>query len=464
MKKFLKVGLLVLVLLSTASMLFAGGGNQASGTTTVRLGIYPNPTMEGDIAQHQRWMTTYHSRFPNYRIEPAHYEYAIDTFMPLAQSGRLPTLFDSWFTEPPKLISGNFVRDITAEVRALGWDTKMNPAMLNLVSQNGRIYGVPRDAYALGMHVNVALFREAGLVDRNGIPLYPRTWAELVDVAKQIKERTGKAGLVLLAKDNAGGWHFSNIAWNFGATFMVQQGNRWVATINTPEVREALQYVMDLKWVHDVLTADPTNEDWGTGFRAIGTGEAAMYIGAADAVDQPTFNNGLPVGDLAIVPIPAGPRGHQYSLMGGTVYMFAQNATSEQVTAGLRYLEIMGRAPEVNETVIAGLRADAQRRSNDGIPVIRDVPAWTYEPYLRAQQEARDAFSNVDQRLFADYFSIISQGTNLRPEEPQLAQDLYAELTKCLQEVLTNRNANPAALLAEAQTNFQRLLDQQVNR
>jgi ABC-type glycerol-3-phosphate transport system substrate-binding protein len=339
----------------------------------------------------------------------------------------------------------------------------MNESIKNLLSKDGKIYGVPRDGYALGLMLNVDLFRKAGLVDRNGLPQYPKTWADLVTVAKTIKEKTGSAGLCLLAKDNAGGWHFTNIAWGFGAVFEVQQGGKWVAQLNSPQAVEALQYVKDLRWTHNVLTPDPTNEDWGTGFRAIGTGAAAMYIGAADAVSQPTYVNGLPVGDLALVPVPAGPKG-QYSLMGGTPFVFAANATSAEVVAALRYLEIMGKVPEVNPTVIAGLRADAQQRKADGVPVIADFPAWTDPAYRKAKQDALDAFKNVDERLYADYFDVITKGTNLKPEEPMLAQDLYAELTKCLQAVVTDRNANPKALLDAAQANFQKLLDQQVNR
>jgi ABC-type glycerol-3-phosphate transport system substrate-binding protein len=311
--------------------------------------------------------------------------------------------------------------------------------------------------------LNVDLFRKAGLVDRNGVPQYPKSWTELITVAKPIKDKTGAAGLCLLAKDNAGGWHFTNIAWGFGAVFMTQQGNKWVANLNSPQALAALQYVKDLKWEHNILTADPTNEDWGTGFRAIGTGAAAMYIAAADAVNQPTQVNGLPIGDLALLPVPAGPAG-QYSLMGGTPYMFAANATAAEVTAAMQYLEIMGRVPEVNATVIAGLEAGAAQLRADGVPVIADFPAWTDPAYERAKQAARDKYANVDPRLFADYFAMITRGTNLKPEEPMLAQDLYSELTKCLQEVITNRNANPTALLNADQTNFQRLLDQQANR
>ena len=61
-----------------------------------------------------------------------------------------------------------------------------------------------------------------------------------------------------------------------------------------------MEYVYDLKWKYDVLTADPTAEDWASGFQQLGTGAAAMYIAANDAVAQPTQVNGLPTDKLAM--------------------------------------------------------------------------------------------------------------------------------------------------------------------
>ena len=456
---------LALALTGMAGLVFAGGGGARSGggQTTVKLGIWPEDTLPGEIAMHQELVKEYSRQYPNVTIQPAQYRYAVDTFVPMAEAGQAPTVFETWFTEPQKLISGGFVKDITAEVSALGWDSKMNGSIKNLLSKDGRLYGIPRDAYALGLMLNVELFREAGLTDRNGIPQYPKTWDELAQIAQTIKQKTGSAGLCLLAKDNAGGWHFTNIAWGFGAVFETQRGGKWIAQINSPEVIAALQYVKDLKWRYDVLTDDPTNEDWTTGFQAIGTGKAAMYIAAQDAVNQPTMANGLPVGDLALVPVPAGPKG-QYSLMGGTPYMFAANASSAEITAALRYLELMGRAPVVTETAIAGLRADAQMRKNEGIPVIPSFPAWTDPAYLKAQQDVVTEFQNVDNRLYSDYYAMVSKAANLKSEEPILAQDLYGELTKALQAVLTDRNADVPALLETAQRNFQRMLDAEINK
>jgi ABC-type glycerol-3-phosphate transport system substrate-binding protein len=456
----------ILMLICALTLCFTGcgkGGGGSSSKTTVKLGLWPEDGNATAVEQHQQYIRLYNQRWPDVTIQPAPYFYAVDTIVSLAESRQLPTIFEAWFTEPPKLISNGWVKDITNEIRTLGWDSKMNPGVRDLLSKDGRMYGIPRDAYALGLMLNMDLFRKAGLVESNGIAKYPKTWAELVEVGKTIKQRTGAAGLCLLAKDNAGGWHFSNICWDFGAVLEVQQGSRWVAQLNSPQAVAALQYVKDLKWVHDILTPDPTNEDWGSGFRAIGTGSAAMYIAGGDVWGQPTFINGLPKDDLSQVPLPAGPGG-QYFLMGGTIYMFANNATAEEVTAAMHYLEIMGRAPEANPASLEGMRVGTRQAFNDGIPVVRDFPTWTDPAYLKAQQDVRDEYNNVDQRLFDDYFTALTRSGAVKPEEPILAQDLYAELTKCLQAVLTDRNANPQALLNAAQANFQTLLDQEINR
>jgi len=459
-----KICLCALILFCVTAVCFATGEQQnTSGKAVVKLGIWPEDTIPAEITMHREFVKKFNAKYPNIVIQPAHYSYATDTFVPLAEAGRVPTIFETWFTEPQKLITGGFVKDITLEVKSLGWDSKMNARLRELLSKDGKIYGIPRDAYALGLMLNVDLFRKAGLVDRNGIPQYPKDWAELAKTAQIIKQKTGSAGLCLLAKDNSGGWHFTNIAWGFGAVFQVQRGGKWTAQINSPEVLAAMQYVRSLKWDYNVLTADPTNEDWATGFRAIGTGAAAMYIAAQDAVNQPTMVNGLPVKDLALVPVPAGPKG-QYALMGGTPYMFAANATPAEVAGALRYLEIMGRVPVVNEETIVGLQADAKMRRDNGVPVIDSFPSWTDNAYILAQQNANRMYKNVDDRLYKDYFAMLSDPAKLKTEEPMLAQDMYAELTKVLQAVLTDRNANIQALLDTAQRNFQRMLDTQVNR
>lgn len=426
----------------------------------LKLGIWPEDTLTDDIAMHKEFVKTFNEKHPNVEVVPAYYKYSVDTFVPKAESGNLPTIFESWYTEPQKLIAGGFVADITDILQERGWLDTLNPSIRELLSKDGRIYGIPRDGYALGLMLNVELFEEAGLVDENGYPIYPKTWEELAETAKKIKDATGMAGFCLLAKDNAGGWHFSNIAWAFGATFTVDNGDgTFTANVDSAEAIAAMQYIKDLRWKYDVLTPDPINEDWGTGFANLGVGTAAMYIGANDAVNQPTQVNGLPVDKLAMCALPAGPNGAQYSLSGGTPYMFSKDATVEEINAALDYLEIMGKAPVATEEAVAGMKADAQNRVANGVPVIPRFPCWIDQNVLDAESQIIKEYGNVDTKMFESYFNATKQSGNLRMEELGSAQDLYAELTKVLQAVVTDKDADVAALMQKADANYQSILD-----
>lgn len=429
-------------------------------TVSITLGIWPEDTLTDDIAVHQGYVATMASLHPNVECVPAYYKYATDTFMPMVEAGNCPTIFESWFTEPTKLINAEAIADITDELAARGWLDAMNPSIKQLLSDaNGRVYGIPRDGYALGLMLNVELFEEAGLVDKDGYPLYPKTWDELAQTAAIIKEKTGVAGLCLLAQDGAGGWHFSNIAWAFGATLCIDNGDgTYTSNLDSKEAIAAMEYVKSLKWEYDVLTADPTSENWGTGFTQLGTGNAAMYIAANDAVAQPTQVNGLAVDKLAICAIPAGPGG-QYSLYGGTPYFFAKNATSEQINAALDYLEVMGKAPVATDAAVAGMKADAENKVANGVPVIKRFPCWVAQDVLDAEAAIVEEYGNVDLKMYESYFTATATEGNLRLEEPGLTQDMYSELTKVLQAVVTDKNADVAQLLKTANENYQGILD-----
>lgn len=457
MKKKL-VGLLGAAL--AASML-AGMTVGASDNITVTLGIWPEDTLTDEIAMHEGFLEKMAELRPDVTYEPAYYKYSTDTFMPMVEAGTVPTVFESWFTEPQKLIRQGAVADVTDFLEERGWLDAMNPSIRDLLSdENGRIYGLPRDGYALGVMCNRALFEEAELVDENGLPIFPATWDELLETATKIHDATGSAGLCLLAKDNAGGWHFSNIAWAYGATLVTEnEDGTYTANLASDEAIAAMEYVKELVDA-GVLTADPTSEDWGTGFTQLATGGAAMYIAANDAVNQPTAGNGMALEDLAMCAIPAGPGG-QYSLSGGTPYMFSKDATADEINAALDYLEVMGKTPIVTDDVLAGLEADAKMRNESGIPVIQKFPCWINEEFLEAEAKSIEEYANVDAALYQSYFDAVSSD-GLRTEEPGQTQDMYAELTKVLQAVITDPDADIPALMQTANDNYQSILDNPV--
>lgn len=428
----------------------------------ITLGIWPNTSLADDVTLFESYSARFKETHPNVTVVPASYTYATDTFIPMCEAGNCPTIFDTWFTEPKKIIAQGYAKDITDILERKGWLDQMTPAVRELLSDgNGRVYGVPRNGYALGLMLNVDLFKEAGLVDADGYPLYPTSWEDLAQKAKTIKDATGAAGLCLLAADKGGGWHFSNIAWSFGASFTQYDAatNKYTATVDSQEAINAMQYVKDLKWKYDVLTDDPLSEDWAGGFEAIATDTAAMYIAANDAINQPTQVFGMNIDNLAMCGLPAGPAG-QVTLVGGTPYMFNANATDEQVEACLDYLEVMGNCPFINDITLQGLKATYENNIANGVPVIKGFQCWSGEEYLHAIDELVDRYKNVDSKKYDNYTDVTTNG-NLSGEEVGDAQQLYQQLNNVIQEVLTNENADIPTLMKTADENYQQALDEE---
>lgn len=426
---------------------------------SITLGIWPEDTETEAIATHtDYYVPAFNEMHPNVEAVPAYYKYAPDTYVAMATAGNAPTVFESWYTEPEKLIRNGLVKDITDVLNERGWADSMSPAIRDLLSDdNGRIYGIPRDAYSLGLMINIKLFTDAGLVNDDGSVKYPTTWEEVYEYSKIIREKTGEAGFCMQASDGGGGWHWSNIAWNYGATLCIPNDDgTYTSNLNTPEAVAAMEWVQ--KMVADkCVTDDPTQENWGTGFDRIGTNTAAMYIAANDAVDQPSYR-GMNPDEFFLAPMPAGPGGH-YTLMGGTPYFFSPDATDDEVRWALDYLEVMGKSPEVSDAARDGWVADAEYRVEKGIPVIPTFPAWV-GAVVDEQNKVIDEYTNIDMGLWQPYFDFSKEEGALRTEEPGDTQTMYTLLNDVLQAII----ADPAGVdiqaeLDAANDSYQAVLD-----
>lgn len=457
MKRLLSMLVAVVMLIGMMAMPVQASAAEESGTLT--LGIWPEDNEAEAIATHtDYYVPAFNELHPNVEVVPAYYKYTPDTYVPMAQAGNAPTVFESWYTEPEKLIRNGLVKDITDILEERGWLDYMSPAIRDLLSdEDGRVYGVPRDAYSLGLMINISLFEQAGLVNEDGSVKYPTTWEEVYEDSKIIREKTGVAGFCMQASDSGGGWHWSNIAWNYGATLCIlNEDGTYTSNINTPEAEAAMEWVR--KMVKDnCLTEDPTVENWGTGFDRIATSTAAMYIAANDAVDQPSYR-GMSADEFFIAPMPEGPGGH-YTLMGGTPYFFSPDATDDEVRWALDYLEIMGKSPEVTEAAHDGWVADAEYRVGASIPVIPTFPAWI-GPVVDEQNAVIKEHSNVDMSLWQPYYDFSQEAGALRTEEPGDTQQMYVILNGVLQAIIADPdNADIPALLEQANADYQVILD-----
>jgi len=471
-RKAISLALALFLLLSALPLGMAGAEEaiNADLTCTITLGNWPADTAPAaEKALFENYKATMAKQYPNVTLVPAYYSYSLSNYVPMAKGHTAPSIFQPPFTDPQLLISQGLVGDVTDALEQFGVLEKFSPSYVEMLAdENGRIYGLPRDGYVLGMHINIQLFREAGLVDEEGLPIYPKTLQELAEYGQIIKEKTGKAGLVFPASEAYGGWLFTNIAWNFGcvgenALEYQDEDGRWVCNFTSPQCVAALEYIRDLKWKYDILNADATTTDWAGAHSLLGTGEAAMNFAADDSVDQPTANKGLPVADFALIPFPAGDAG-RYALAGGTCYMFSPDITPEQGIALMAYLKVLGKLPFLDDEIVEGMRADYAAKRDRGAPVIPAISAWNDEEYNAAKQKIVDEYSNVDMRLYSDFFDSLSQGTiSLKSEEPVFAQQMYRELTGAIQRVITREGADVQKALQKAQDSFQEYLDDEIN-
>ncbi len=472
-----KISIIFLFLLIVTILI--GCSDKADEKIKITIGMWPEPYLKEDVEMYEEWKRLFENDYPQYEIVGQPYNYSVETFFPMAQSGTQPTVFQTWFTEPQKLVKNGFVKDITDQLKELGWYEKMDPAMRETLTKDGRVYGIPRDGYGLGLFINLEIFEEVGLIDdwngdgvldivgEDGKPRYPTTLEELREVAKYVadteRELFGKdvAGLVILSSDNNGGWQFSNIAWNFGANLQVQdEDGKWVANLNDPKAVEALEWIKEMRWEDESLPANASLSyaDW---YNYVGTGRAAMAFAGNDAISMPIVNFSMNKNSVAFVPMPAGSDGHRYSLFGGTPYMFSAKATDEQVMGALRFLEYMGRSPEVSEVSVQSMRVGMIVANKKGMPILPTIKPWINQDYLAEAETIERQYVNMELSNFTDFYQSLDQMR--RTEEPYYTQEMYELLDACLQQVLTNQNANPGALLTGTNNTFQTQYMNQVN-
>ena len=457
MKKYLKknlaAGLALAAVFSCAGCLGEKNTTE-NGKTTISVSNWAdkdaNPKgYEGQMKMVER----FNEEYPDIEINGDTYGYDTKTFAAKAEGDMLPTIYTTHFTEASKLMELEYVADITAQIKEYGYYDKINPDIMQEISTNGKVYFVPESAYTMGLVLNLNLFEQAGLMEADGTPKAPKTFDELINVAKTITEKTGKAGFVIPTMENIGGWHFSVIGWNFGVKFIDKVDGKWKANFNTQECVDALQYIKDLKWKYNVLPSN-TNVNYSEFQKLIGTDQAAMVIGHPESITAMHKSYGLDCNAIGMAQMPAGPKEH-VTMIGGAYRALAPNATEEQKDAAFKWLQFIGVTHELNEDSKQSIRDNYQTKKDNGDLIgIKDVSIWsTTSENAQYKNQIIDEMCNINPnhvRLFNE------SEVKYQTEEPVCTQDLYATLDRCIQSVLTNENADCKEILEKANDDFQK--------
>ncbi len=441
MRKIMSICFVFLVILSLTAC-------KNSTKIEVYVGMWPDSTNTNDVAMYATWEQRFEADYPEYDIIGEQFTYTTEAFIARANAQNLPTVFQTWFTEPQMIVSNGHAKDITDIVNTLGWYDKMDPELREYLTFNDRLYGIPRDGYGLGLIINLTVFEDAGLatdLDDDGIvdiinpnnpseKYYPQTMDELLSYSLTIKRNTEKDGLIILNVDKNGGWQFSNFAWAFGAELETIDNQGVVhANLNSNEAITAMEFLKSFYFANDGDSVVPIGNmnysEWAT---RLGNGQIGMAICGNDVISSAITQGGIDRNDLAFVPIPAGPAG-QYTLFGGTPYMFSAYDSDEAVEGAVKFLEYIGRSPELSQASQNAMREGMQVATQKNMLILPAVSPWINEDYTSFVEILNAQYVNVQaMHNFQDFYDMLND-TRHR-EEPYYTQYMY----ELLDEVVVN--------------------------
>lgn len=434
---------------------------EESGQVSLKVGDWLNKSeWPKEYALNEERVNEMREKYPNITIIPDEWGYSTDSFLPSAASGQIPDLYTVPFTEMPKIVKAGYAADLTEKFKEYGYDTAIKDSVLNSIEIDGKYYAIPFDGYIIGMMFNVELFKEAGLIDEKGRPIYPTNYDELRDTAVKIKEKTGKAGFSFPTVDAEGGWMLMSMAWSFGVDFMEQIDGKWTATFDSPEMVNLMQYISDLKWKYDVLPENIllSRDDE---YQLFATNQVACMFAAGDWADGIIRTYGMSKDNISNAPVPAGAAG-ACTQIGGKLYVIAPNATEEQIDAAFKWISMKGQGMELSDSELERTEKDIKINQENGLVISNDeFSVFKDAKCIEQKKKIKEKYINVNPEIWNTMYS---DKLILKSEEPVCAQELYRVLSPMLQEVLVNKNVDIPSMIKKANDNFQKdFLDKNAN-
>ncbi|MBQ1106823.1 ABC transporter substrate-binding protein [Streptomyces sp. 404i] len=414
----------------------------ADGRTRITVNCWPQPSAKIDHQRFDEDVRTFEKQNPDIDVT-AHDAFPCQdpkTFDAKLAGGQMEDVFYTYFTDTERVVSINQAADITEYVKDLKAYKDIAQPLRDAYTVDGKIYGIPRTNYSMGLLYSKPLFTKAGL-DPNKPPA---TWEEVRAAAKKIAALgDGTVGFAEYSAQNQGGWHFTASIYSQGGAVVSEDGRK--ATVDTPEGKAVLQNLKDMRWRDDSMGAKQLLIINDT-LQMMGSGKLGMYLAAPDNVPRIVKEAGGTYEDLAFAPMPGG----KGTLMGGDGYMFNKKATPEQIKAGLKWLEWTFLTPG------QGYMNNYARAAEDKSPVGLPEPRLFTGATDAKDQELKKASANVP---VANYQAFIDGGQQLDMKlEPKHGQQIYAVLDGAVSAVLTKKDADIDALLKDAQSKIDGIL------
>ncbi|MFF0965350.1 ABC transporter substrate-binding protein [Streptomyces sp. NPDC003703] len=435
------IGVCSLALAATA----CGSDDDASanGKTRITVNCQPPKSARTDRTFFDEDVASFEKQNPDIDVV-AHDAFPCEdpkTFDAKLAGGQMEDVFYTYFTDVRHVVATGQAADLTPYVKELKSYPTLSKQLRDIYTVDGKVYGIPRTGYSMGLIYNRKLFEKAGLDPDKP----PTTWAEVRADAKRIAALGGgTVGYADYSAQNQGGWHFTAELYSQGGDVVSADGKK--AGVDTPAGHAVLQNLHDMRWTDDSMGSKQLlviNDAQ----QMMGSGKLGMYLSAPDNIPILVKEKGGNYKDLALAPMPGG----QGTLVGGDGYMFSKKDTPAQIRAGLKWLDHMFLTPG------KGFLGDYARAKKHDAPVGLPEPRLFTGAADATDQQVKKANANVpveNYRAFLDG----NRSLTLKVEPPS-AQQIYSVLDGVVSAVLTKKDADIDQLLKEASGKIDGILE-----
>jgi ABC-type glycerol-3-phosphate transport system substrate-binding protein len=366
------------------------------------------------------------------------------TFTAALRAGTEPSIFYTYFTDRDQVLNAGQAADITSYVttKTVPHLRDIVPSAMAAVTAGKTIYGLPTANYTQGLIINRKLFTEAGLNPDQP----PATWAAVEKDARAITALGhGIFGYGDYSAGNNGGWHFSSEVDAMGGQMVNSAGT--TAAFDSAQGQAVLQALHTMRFTDHSMS--PTQQlEWGSLQKQMAAGKLGMYIASPDDIyDVIVPQDGGPINDFGMGPLPSASGHPAGSLSGGSDYMFAKGDSPAQIRAGIKFINFEDLTPGAGQFNFVRTRADK-------LPVGFPEPQLFGGAAERQVQQLRASSATIHTSYYSAFVAAQEQGMG----EPADAQAVYKTLDPVMLAVLTNPKANISQLLSAASSQVNQIL------
>jgi multiple sugar transport system substrate-binding protein len=225
----------------------------------------------GDVEEWQRMFDGYAEAFKeesggiDVTMEIINWAQSRDTYMLVSSGGDHPDAADMyWLYSHVQLGRGEFGPMPITDYKDLYWpdlEERFYEGALQDVFWQGEFYGIPWRGDIRPMLYRTDFLEEAGFSEP------PTTWDEVVEQGKALTQRDASGNVTRWGVDfrvsgDQPPQGLLPLVWQAGGEFMNEDGTQ--ATIDTEPVREALQFVHDAIWVHEITPPTLMDPSWNS--------------------------------------------------------------------------------------------------------------------------------------------------------------------------------------------------------